>query len=67
MLIVICIVWLLVFQGNLDDALAVYEQAIAIEKGKEHSQALPVLFAQYARFLYLVGLLYYKFSAFLTI
>ncbi|KAI3428912.1 uncharacterized protein J3R85_008928 [Psidium guajava] len=39
--------------GNLDDALAVYEQAIAIEKGKEHSQALPVLFAQYARFLYL--------------
>ncbi|KAK3405181.1 hypothetical protein EUGRSUZ_K01429 [Eucalyptus grandis] len=39
--------------GNLDDALAVYEQAIAIEKGKEHSQALPVLFAQYARFLFL--------------
>lgn len=39
--------------ANLDDALAVYEQAIAIEKGKEHSQALPVLFAQYARFLFL--------------
>ncbi|KAI4341781.1 hypothetical protein MLD38_026465 [Melastoma candidum] len=38
--------------GNLDDALAVYEQAIEIEKVKEHSQALPVLFAQYARFLY---------------
>ncbi|KAI4319502.1 hypothetical protein MLD38_033091 [Melastoma candidum] len=40
-------------QGNIDDALAVYEQAIAVEKGKEHSQPLPVLFAQYARFLYL--------------
>ncbi|KAK4785958.1 hypothetical protein SAY86_002647 [Trapa natans] len=39
--------------GNMDDALTVYEQAIAIEKGKEHSQTLPVLFAQYARFLYL--------------
>ncbi|KAK4762621.1 hypothetical protein SAY86_008389 [Trapa natans] len=39
--------------GNMDAALTVYEQAIAIEKGKEHSQTLPVLFAQYARFLYL--------------
>ncbi|KAI4364099.1 hypothetical protein MLD38_020236 [Melastoma candidum] len=40
--------------GNIDNALAIYEQAIAVEKGKEHSQALPVLFAHYARFLYLV-------------
>ncbi|XP_031375680.1 pre-mRNA-processing factor 39-like [Punica granatum] len=39
--------------GNLEDALSIYEQAIAIEKGKEHSQTLPVLFAQYARFLYM--------------
>lgn len=31
-----------------------YEQAIAIEKGKEHSQTLPMLFAQYSRFAYLV-------------
>lgn len=39
----------------MDDAFSVYEQAIAIEKGKEHSQTLPVLFAQYARFLYVVS------------
>ncbi|KAK3007921.1 hypothetical protein RJ639_013741 [Escallonia herrerae] len=40
--------------GNLDDACSLYEQAIAIEKGKEHSQTLPRLFAQYSRFLFLV-------------
>ncbi|KAK2978149.1 hypothetical protein RJ640_029143 [Escallonia rubra] len=39
--------------GNLDDACSLYEQAIAIEKGKEHSQTLPRLFAQYSRFLFL--------------
>ncbi|XP_062079664.1 pre-mRNA-processing factor 39-1 isoform X4 [Humulus lupulus] len=41
--------------GNLEDAFSLYEQAIAIEKGKEHSQALPMLFAQYSRFAYLVS------------
>ncbi|KAK6937723.1 hypothetical protein RJ641_031231 [Dillenia turbinata] len=41
-------------QGKLEDAFSVYDQAIAIEKGKEHSQTLPLLFAQYSRFLYLV-------------
>ncbi|XP_019165649.1 PREDICTED: pre-mRNA-processing factor 39 [Ipomoea nil] len=41
--------------GNLDDACSLYEQAIAIEKGKEHSQTLPLLYAQYSRFLYLVS------------
>ena len=41
-------------QGNLEDAYSLYEQAIAIEKGKEHSQALPMLFAQYSRFAYFV-------------
>ncbi|KAM7521754.1 hypothetical protein LguiA_011656 [Lonicera macranthoides] len=40
--------------GNLQDACSIYEQAIAIEKGKEHSQSLPLLFAQFARFLHLV-------------
>ncbi|XP_022874562.1 pre-mRNA-processing factor 39-like isoform X2 [Olea europaea var. sylvestris] len=40
--------------GNLEDACSLYEQSIAIEKGKEHSQTLPLLFAQYSRFLYLV-------------
>ncbi|XP_076942768.1 pre-mRNA-processing factor 39-1-like [Bidens hawaiensis] len=40
--------------GNPEDACSLYEQTIAIEKGKEHSQALPFLFAQYSRFLYLV-------------
>lgn len=44
-----------VLQGNLDDACTLYEQAIAIEKGKEHSQTLPLLYAQYSRFLYLVN------------
>ncbi|MBA0790955.1 hypothetical protein Gohar_015567 [Gossypium harknessii] len=41
--------------GKLEDAFSLYEQAIAIEKGKEHSQTLPMLFAQYSRFSYLVG------------
>ncbi|XP_024018416.1 pre-mRNA-processing factor 39 isoform X1 [Morus notabilis] len=41
--------------GNLEDAFSSYEQAIAIEKGKEHSQTLPMLFAQYSRFAYLVA------------
>ncbi|KAK0581772.1 hypothetical protein LWI29_017743 [Acer saccharum] len=41
--------------GKLDDALSLYEQAIAIERGKEHSQSLPMLYAQYSRFLYLVS------------
>lgn len=40
--------------GNPEDACSLYEQTIAIEKGKEHSQILPLLFAQYSRFLYLV-------------
>uniref|UniRef100_A0A803M969 Pre-mRNA-processing factor 39 n=1 Tax=Chenopodium quinoa TaxID=63459 RepID=A0A803M969_CHEQI len=40
--------------GNMEDAFSLYEQAIAIEKGKEHSQSLPMLFAQYSRFVYLV-------------
>ncbi|XP_062148038.1 pre-mRNA-processing factor 39-1 isoform X4 [Alnus glutinosa] len=41
--------------GNLEDACSLYEQAIAIEKGKEHSQTLPMLYAQYSRFLYMVS------------
>ncbi|KAJ4954533.1 hypothetical protein NE237_011316 [Protea cynaroides] len=41
--------------GNLEDAFLLYEQAIATEKGKEQSQTLPMLFVQYARFLYLVA------------
>ncbi|CAM8971238.1 unnamed protein product [Rhodiola kirilowii] len=41
--------------GNLEDAFLLYEQAIAIEKGKEHSQILPILFAQYSRFVYLAS------------
>ncbi|CAA0833407.1 Tetratricopeptide repeat (TPR)-like superfamily protein [Striga hermonthica] len=41
--------------GNLEDACSLYEQAIAIEKGKEQSQALPLLFAQYSRFIFLVS------------
>ncbi|XP_057534022.1 pre-mRNA-processing factor 39-1 [Amaranthus tricolor] len=40
--------------GKMEDAFLLYEQAIAIEKGKEHSQTLPMLFAQYSRFVYLV-------------
>ncbi|KAL2455544.1 Tetratricopeptide repeat (TPR)-like superfamily protein [Forsythia ovata] len=41
--------------GNLEDACSLYEQSIEIEKVKEHSQTLPLLFAQYSRFLYLVS------------
>jgi pre-mRNA-processing factor 39 len=41
-------------QGNLEAACTLYEQAIEIEKGKEHSQTLPPLLAQYSRFLFLV-------------
>ncbi|XP_010475046.1 PREDICTED: pre-mRNA-processing factor 39-like isoform X1 [Camelina sativa] len=41
--------------GNLDDAFTLYEQVIAVEKGKEHSPILPFLYAQYARFSYLVA------------
>ncbi|KAM7496144.1 hypothetical protein LguiA_020558 [Lonicera macranthoides] len=41
--------------GNLEDACSLYELAIEIEKGKEHSQTLSPLFAQYSRFLYLVS------------
>ncbi|KAE8660399.1 cysteine-rich repeat secretory protein 3-like isoform X1 [Hibiscus syriacus] len=40
--------------GKIEDAFSLYEQAIAIEKGKEHSQTLPMLYAQYSRFSYLV-------------
>ncbi|GMH30903.1 hypothetical protein Nepgr_032746 [Nepenthes gracilis] len=39
--------------GNMEGAFSLYEQAIAIEKGKEHSQTLPMLFAQYSRFVFL--------------
>ncbi|GFP82959.1 pre-mRNA-processing factor 39 [Phtheirospermum japonicum] len=41
--------------GNLEDACSLYEQAISIEKGKEQSQTLPLLFAQYSRFVFLVS------------
>ncbi|KAG7984816.1 hypothetical protein I3843_04G179700 [Carya illinoinensis] len=41
--------------GNLEDAYSLYEQAIAIERGKEHSQTLPMLYAQYSRFVYMVS------------
>ncbi|XP_010264873.1 PREDICTED: pre-mRNA-processing factor 39 isoform X2 [Nelumbo nucifera] len=41
--------------GNMEDALTLYEQAIATEKGKEQSQTLPMLFVQYSRFSFLVG------------
>ncbi|XP_013666401.2 pre-mRNA-processing factor 39-2 isoform X2 [Brassica napus] len=42
-------------QGNLEDAFALYEQVIALEKGKENSTVLPLLYAQYSRFSYLVS------------
>ncbi|CAN8295709.1 unnamed protein product [Cochlearia groenlandica] len=41
--------------GNLDDAFSLYEQVIAVEKGKEQSTVLPLLYAQYSRFSYLVS------------
>ena len=55
--------YFLVSQGKLEDACSLYEQAIAIEKGKEHSQALALLFAQYSRFIFLVHFVisYYSF------
>ncbi|KAH0854912.1 hypothetical protein HID58_031375 [Brassica napus] len=40
--------------GNVDDAFSVYEQVIAVEKGKDNSILLPLLYAQYSRFSYLV-------------
>lgn len=43
-----------ILQGKLEDACSLYEQAISIEKGKEQSQTLPLLFAQYSRFVFLV-------------
>lgn len=52
----------MILQGKLDDAYSLYEQVIAIEKGKEHSQTLPMLFAQYSRFVYLVGSLAYLYA-----
>lgn len=39
----------------MEDACSLYEQTIAIEKGKEQSHILPFLYAQYSRFLYLVS------------
>lgn len=47
--------FLLWLQGNMEEAYSLYEQAIAIEKGKEHSQALQMLYAQYSRFVHMVG------------
>ncbi|KAF5181953.1 Pre-mrna-processing factor [Thalictrum thalictroides] len=41
--------------GNMEEAFSLYDLAIATEKGKEQSQALPMLFIQYARFHYLVS------------
>eukprot|EP01018_Ginkgo_biloba_P033669 Gb_33527 [translate_table: standard] len=38
-------------QGNIEGAMSVYETAIDVEKGKEESRALPLLFIQYSRFL----------------
>ncbi|CAN0897658.1 Pre-mRNA-processing factor 39-1 [Linum grandiflorum] len=42
-------------RGNLEDSFSLYEQAISIEKGKEQSQVLPMLYAQYSRFVYLAS------------
>ncbi|VVA89898.1 unnamed protein product [Arabis nemorensis] len=41
--------------GNLDDAYSLYDQLIALEKAKENSTVLPLLYVQYSRFLYLVS------------
>ncbi|KAJ6680787.1 PRE-MRNA PROCESSING PROTEIN PRP39-RELATED [Salix purpurea] len=41
--------------GNLEDAFSLYEQAIAIEKGKELPLVLPAFYAQYAQFIYLTS------------
>ncbi|MQL81326.1 hypothetical protein Taro_013792, partial [Colocasia esculenta] len=40
--------------GNKEAAFSVYEESIAAERGKELSQVLPMLLAQYSRFLYLI-------------
>ncbi|KAF3583970.1 hypothetical protein F2Q69_00025782 [Brassica cretica] len=42
-------------QGKPEDAFALYQQVIALEKGKENSTVLPLLYAQYSRFSYLVS------------
>ncbi|XP_058101436.1 pre-mRNA-processing factor 39-1-like isoform X2 [Magnolia sinica] len=41
--------------GNTEAAFSVYEEAIAVERGKEQSLVLPTLLIQYSRFLYLVA------------
>ncbi|ESQ44610.1 hypothetical protein EUTSA_v10003154mg [Eutrema salsugineum] len=41
--------------GKLDDAFTLYEETIAIEKKKEQSTILPMLYAQYSRFSFLVS------------
>lgn len=51
----------------MEDAFSLYEHAIAIEKGKEHSQTLPMLFAQYSRFVYLVCSITYLHCCLLSI
>lgn len=56
----------LILQGKMEDAFSLYEHAIAIEKGKEHSQTLPMLFAQYSRFVYLVCSITYLHCCLLT-
>nr|AEF01213.1 PRP39 [x Doritaenopsis hybrid cultivar] len=41
--------------GNKEDALSIYEKAIAAEQEKDQSQILPMLLILYSRFLYLVA------------
>ncbi|KAJ0967496.1 hypothetical protein J5N97_024413 [Dioscorea zingiberensis] len=41
--------------GFKEAAAAVYEEVIAAEQAKEHSQILPMLLVQYSRFLFLVS------------
>ncbi|KAL5996845.1 hypothetical protein ACLOJK_007767 [Asimina triloba] len=41
--------------GNMESAFSAYDEAIAVERGKEHSLVLPKLLIQYSRFLYLVA------------
>ncbi|XP_039133935.1 pre-mRNA-processing factor 39 isoform X2 [Dioscorea cayenensis subsp. rotundata] len=41
--------------GFKEAAAAVYEEIIAAEQAKEHSQILPMLLVQYSRFLFLVA------------
>ncbi|GLJ28101.1 hypothetical protein SUGI_0552010 [Cryptomeria japonica] len=40
--------------GNLEVASSVFDMAIAVEKRKEHSQSLHLLFIQYSRYLQIV-------------